>query len=122
MSNKPDETTLSENDALIEETPPEKEAPNESQPAILKLLPAIQQYQKTYANSCGNNDAKAIKLFKEYESRDKLQRLRTELIAVSQGRAAEPVCNKLIGLTRKSKYNGYDKWALMALGVLNSRT
>jgi len=116
----PEENETAE--ALVEEqTETKRDEPKQEEQTELKALPGLQFYQKTYANSCGNNDAKAIKLFKEYESREKLQRLRQELIAVSKGRASELVCNKLIGLTRKNRCNGYDKWALMVLNMLNSK-
>ena len=114
-----DELSLEE--CPLADAPSTTDAVKAEEPVLLNALPTLQFYQKTYANSCGNNDAKAVKLFKEYESRDKVQRLRQELFAISKGRAAEPVCNRIIGLTRKGKYNGYEKWALNVLGILNSK-
>ncbi len=114
----PEETTP-EDDG---KPPPQaKDTTKSEELPLLQVLPALQFYQKTYAASCGNNDAKAVKLFKEYEARDKLNRLRQELYAVSKGRAAEAVCSRVIGLTRKSKYSGYDKWAVSVLAILNSK-
>lgn len=116
-----DEKDQTVDECVATEALPDRESAGKEDPGLLKVLPSLQFYQKTYANSCGNNDAKALRLFKEYESRDKVQRLKQELFAISKGRASEQVCNKIIGLTRKGKYDGYDKWALSVLAILNSK-
>jgi hypothetical protein len=86
----------------------------------LKGLPALAAYQKSYANSLGNNDAKAIKLFKEFESEDKIRRIKSELLAISQGRAAEELCLRILGPVRRSKFGSYAAWAKFTLGYVNS--
>ena len=101
---------------------PAKEAKEQKEEFVeLKALPTLQFYQKTYASSCGNNDIKAVRLFREYESRDKIQRLKLELYAVSKNRAAEAVCARIIGPVRRNKHKGYDNWAFMVLNTLNSK-
>lgn len=107
---------------VAEAAAPAKEAKEQKEEFVeLKALPTLQFYQKTYASSCGNNDVKAAKLFREYESRDKIQRLKLELYAVSKNRAAEAVCNRIIGPVRRNKHKGYDNWAFMVLNTLNSK-
>ena len=95
----------------------EHEEPSGTQ---LKGLPALAAYQKSYANSLGNNDAKAIKLFKEFESEDKIRRIKSELLAISQGRAAEELCLRILGPVRRSKFGSYAAWAKFTLGYVNS--
>ena len=78
-------------------------------------LPTIVYYQKTYAQSLGDNDQKAVKVFTDYESQEKLRRLQSELLWVKKGQAAEKACDNIIGKKRRSKYRGYSKWAEMML-------
>ena len=89
-------------------------------PTELKALPALGSYQKTYATSLGNNDGKAIKLFKEFESQEKIRRLKSELLAIAQGRVSDELCQRILGPVRKSKFGGFDAWAKYALGFVNS--
>ena len=89
-------------------------------PADLKALPALGSYQKTYATSLGNNDGKAIKLFKEFESQDKIRRLKAELIAISQGRVTDELCVRILGPARRSRFGSFSAWAKYALGFANS--
>ena len=88
----------------------------------LKAIPAILYYQKTYAASCGNNDQKAIRLYKEFENRDKMQRLKVELHAVLKGRVGEELLGKILSASRKGRFGSYSKWAMYVLNALNSRS
>ena len=86
----------------------------------LKALPALLAYQKSYATSLGNNDAKAIKLFKEFESQEKIRRVKSELLAITQGRVADALCIQILGAGRRSRFGSFANWAKYALGFVNS--
>ena len=57
-------------------------------------------------------------IFKEYESRDKITRLRAEIYALANGRVPEKLCIQVLGLSRRGKYETYPRWARMMLGLL----
>ena len=86
----------------------------------VRFLPAVQFYQRSYANSCANNDRKALKIYKEFESAEKKRKLNAELNALAQGRVPEQICAQICGPTRKGRYGSYERWAKMMLGMLNS--
>lgn len=81
----------------------------------ITAVPTLHDYQKRYALSCSNNDQKAVRLFKEYESMEKVRRLQAELMWVSSGQVYSPVLDSILGKTRKAKYNGYNNWAKLML-------
>lgn len=104
----------------IEAESKESEVPERQAPQV-KEIPTIKFYQKTYATSCGNNDPKAMKLFKEYENRDKMQRLKVELLAISRGNVSDDLCARTVGAIRKGRHQSYAKWAIMMLNLLNAK-
>ncbi len=87
-----------------------------------KAIPTIKYYQTTYANSMGNNDKKAVDIFKEYEPIDKIRRLKTELTAIAQERVDPNICQTTVGPKRKGKFGSYSKWARIVLCMLNTAT
>lgn len=74
-------------------------------------LPVLAYYQKMYAASLGDNDQKAVKLFRDYEPHEKLRRLQFELNAVKNKQATTKACDISIGKKRLSKYQSYSRWA-----------
>ena len=78
-------------------------------------IPTIKYYQVSYANSMANNDQKAVRTFKDFESREKLGRLRQELVWVRDGMVRSAPLNEIIGAKRRSRYGGYERWASLML-------
>lgn len=88
----------------------------------LSSLPTLIYYHKTYALSLGENDQKAVGVFKSYESHEKLRRLQNELVAVKNGHASTKACEVAIGKKRLGKYQKYEYWAeLMLLWVASAK-
>lgn len=81
----------------------------------ITAIPVLNNYQKTYASTMSNNDQKAIKLFKEYESLEKIRRLQAELLWVSSEQVYWQTLDTVIGKKRKSKYKSYSEWAKLML-------
>ena len=48
-------------------------------------IPTIRDYQKHYALSLDNNDQKAVRLYKQYESMERVRRFQNELSWVGNG-------------------------------------
>ena len=101
-----------------EEEQYDKSAEEIVQAYTFKAIPCIKYYQKTYANSMANNDKKAVAIFKEYESVDKIKRLKTELTAVSQGKVSPKLLEALAGPARRGKYGTFEQWAKVVLALL----
>lgn len=106
-----------QNQAAIEEPPKEEQVRDYP----LKGIPNIDFYQKTYGKSCGNNDEKAVKVFKEYENQDRVRRVKAELIGMSLGKVSPELCEKILGKSRKAKYENWEKWAAMMIATFNSK-
>lgn len=88
----------------------------------LNHLPTIQYFQKTYGASLGGEDQKAVRLFKDYESQEKLRRLQFELTAIKDGKATFKACDRIIGKKRKERYSSYENWAkLMLLWIVQHK-
>ena len=100
---------------------PPLQTPTEEDKFPVKALPTIDRYMKIYGKSCDGNDRKGAGLFKEYEPADQLQRLVRELHAVRTNKAPEALCERIIGKSRKSKYESYSRWATMMIGAINKR-
>ncbi len=84
-----------------------------------KAIPTIRYYQKTYANSMSNNDKKAVAIFKEYESMEKIKRIKTELTAVSQGKVSPKLLEAQAGPARRGRYGSFEQWAKVVLALLH---
>ena len=87
----------------------------------VKGIPNLDFYRKSYARSCGDNDDKAVRICKEYESQDRNRKIRSELIAVSQGNVSPILLERILGKNRPVKYHSWEKWALMMLAIFNSK-
>lgn len=74
-------------------------------------IPNIKYFDRTYGISCEGNDRKAVKLFKSYETQEKLRRLQRELQLVTEGKIPDSLCDTVIGKKRFHRYGGYAKWA-----------
>lgn len=81
----------------------------------ITAVPTLLYYQKRYGLSCSNNDQKAVRMFKEYESMEKVRRLQAELMWVSSEQVYTPVLDNILGKTRRVKHDGYHKWGKLML-------
>ena len=109
-------------DEPTEFMPDEGETTEKKDVFPLKAIPALDHFQRLYGKSCTGDDKKAVRLFKEFESAEKLKRLKGELISISQNKASDELCAKYLGKTRKSKFGSWAKWAIMMLAQVNSRS
>ncbi|MCB0323797.1 MAG: hypothetical protein KDD69_09500 [Bdellovibrionales bacterium] len=90
--------------------------------AALVSLPTLEYYQRTYASSMANEDQKAVRAFKQYESQEKVRRLQNELMSIKGSLVREGTLDRLVGKKRKGKWNGYDRWAsLMLQWIVSSK-
>lgn len=110
---------MAENETESPDIEAAKTEPNAEPDAKITALPTFTYYHKMYGVSCSGNDRKAVGIFREYENQEKVKRLKSEMLSVSQKRVAEEVCDRFIGKNRKAKFNGYDAWARMMLSVLS---
>ena len=97
-----------------------KESDFEEKDYSFKAIPTVKYSQRTYANSLGNNDKKAVDIFREYEPKDKIRRLKTELTAMAQERVSPQLAQTTVGPKRKGKFGSYSKWAKVVLCMLNT--
>lgn len=81
----------------------------------IRSIPTLTFYQRMYAGPADNNDQKATKYFKQYESQEKVRRLQSELLLVSQGMVSIKVLDAIIKKTRKAKYKTYEHWGKLML-------
>lgn len=104
-----------------EQLPPIAEDSPEARPEYpIKGIPTIDFYCKTYARSCGDNDQKAIRIFKEYENQDRVRKLRAELSGVTQSKVSPILLERILGKIRPVKSQSWEKWAQMMIASLNS--
>ena len=96
--------------------------PGEDASGSITAIPMITYYQKTYALSLSNNDQKAIKVFKQYESTEKVRQLQAELRWVANGQVYVPALDGILTKKRKGRYKGYSKWAkLMTIWLAQAK-
>jgi hypothetical protein len=86
----------------------------EEQADSLKALPTLDYFEKRYGRSM-QNDQKAVKVFRDYESMEKLRRLQNELVYVKEQRVGERTCQFIIGRKRAAKHGSYSHWAQLML-------
>ena len=86
----------------------------EEQADSLKALPTIDYYEKRYGRSM-QNDQKAVKVFRDFESVERLRRLQNELVYVKEQRVGERTCHCIIGRKRAAKHGSYSHWAQLML-------
>ncbi|HQH26965.1 MAG TPA: hypothetical protein PLP17_06175 [Oligoflexia bacterium] len=89
--------------------------PEDRQAQAASALPTIRDYMRTYGASLEGNDLKAVKVFRDYESHERLRRLQGELILVKNDKVPEETCDAIIGKKRRSKYQTYAAWASLML-------
>lgn len=86
----------------------------------IAFIPTIEYFHKMYAVSM--EDQKAVRVFKEYESHEKLRRLQSELTWVKNGDVSEKAMERVIGKKRAHKFQGYQHWAeLMMIWISQLR-
>lgn len=88
---------------------------NETPGSLAKFLPTINHYMKDYASPLSDNDQKAVRMYKEYESPESVRRLQNELLTVKNSMATETACKVSIGAKRAGQYRSYEQWATMML-------
>ena len=98
-----------------------KEQKSEEQSTEIKFIPTVDYYNKMYGRNMEGNDQKACSVFRSFESKEKLRRLQSELQWIKNGRVSEPVCDQVIGKSRKAKYQGYVHWSELMLIWLVSK-
>ena len=84
-------------------------------PVLTAAIPTINDWEKNYGRSCEGNDQKAVKLFREYESKEKFRRFQFELQLIKDGKVRENVLDDVLGRKRMQKFQGYDGWAKLVL-------
>lgn len=89
---------------------------------LLKFVPTLDYYERTYGRNCEGNDQKAVNIFRNFETKEKLRRLQMELLWIKEGRVAEQVCERVIGKKRRARHGSYLHWAeLMLLWLVTKR-
>ena len=78
------------------------------------VYPKVYAWVKEYANY-GSDDARAVTDYMTVESQESIVGLRGELTSISKGNFDEGKMDVFVGVPRKSKHGGYDKWAKMML-------
>ena len=81
-------------------------------------IPTIKYFILTYDNSFSGILKSTAENFKRYESSEKYRRLQNELQAVTKNQVNEKLCNEIIQLKPKAKYESYAKWAQTLLLLL----
>lgn len=84
-------------------------------------IPTISYYLKSYAQSFEGNEDKALRVFKDYESKEKQRRLQAELHLIKNGKVAQTTLDAIVGKKRFHRHEGYDKWAHFMLMRLLSK-
>lgn len=106
--------------AALEEEFFDEEKAYDQDKAPLVAIPMFEYYQKMYAQNMGNEDRKAVALFKQYESHEKLRRFQNELMNIKSTQVRESTLDRLVGKTRKGRWVSYEKWASLMLLWINS--
>ncbi len=109
---------------LPEDDPEGEAAPDEVPADQVKyaFIPTVEYYHKTYAVSCGGEDQRALRIFRDFEPKEKLRRLQFELQQIRDKKAHPRACEVIIGKKRKARYESYERWAqLMLLWLLSRR-
>ena len=78
-------------------------------------IPTVLEWQKSYGRSCEGNDQKAVRIFRDYESKEKVRRLQNELQLIKDDKVRENVLEEVVGKKRMQKYQSYSGWAKLML-------
>lgn len=85
-------------------------------------VPTIAYFESNYGRSTAN-DKKAVRFFREFESKERLRRLQQELTWLKNGMVTEKVCDSIVGKKRKGKHSTYERWAeLMLRWIVESKS
>ena len=74
----------------------------------------VKYFLEGYARD-GALDKRAVETFAEIEANEMVRSLRTELIAMSQGKFHEETLDLLVGVKRKARHGSYVEWAKLML-------
>lgn len=77
--------------------------------------PTLDYYNKTYARTMDFNDQKALWVFKNYESMERVRQLERELQWVKGKLVKVAVIDRVVGKKREMKYQGSANWAALML-------
>lgn len=90
---------------------------NSTQEQVL-AIPTVDYLIKSYAKSSNADDQKAARTFLDFESHEKLKRLRHELLYIKNSQVNPAVLDQVVGISRKSRYSSYENWAAIVLQLL----
>jgi hypothetical protein len=90
------------------------EAKQQADLGSLKAVPTLDYYEKTYGRSL-QNDQKAVRVFRDYESSERIKRLQNELVYIKDNRVPSKTLHNILGRKREEKFGGYSKWAALML-------
>lgn len=72
--------------------------------------PEIHYWHVTYCNA-GISDQRAVETFIDCETRERVNALRTQIYAVSQGKYDDSVLLRKFGRERKERHGSFQVWA-----------
>lgn len=81
-------------------------------------IPTIDYMIKTYAGDSHSNEKKVVRVFLDFETREKLRQLRNELVLVKDGKVSTQLLDQIVGRIRKNRYQSYQEWAGLVLKLL----
>jgi len=81
----------------------------------IRSIPTIKFYQTRYGKSLQGNDEKGSRVFREFESAEKVKRLKNELMWVKDSRVNDRVLREVLGAKRAHQRGSYEKWAELML-------
>ena len=84
----------------------------------ISAIPTVDYLIKSYARNSTSDDQKAARAFLDFESHEKLQRLRNELIHIKNSQVNHALLDQIVGGSRKSRYQSYENWAGIVLQLL----
>ena len=82
---------------------------------LIANLPEFKYYLRTYGQGSPFNDQKMARVFREFESKERLRRFQRELSLVKNGSVSEKICDQIIGKKRKARFHNYRDWAVLML-------
>jgi hypothetical protein len=82
-------------------------------------LTSLDYFEKTYGSTFKSDEKRALQVFKDFESKERLMRLQRDLIAVKDNKVSEAICDQVIGKSRIAKFQSYSNWAKIMLLRMN---
>ena len=92
--------------------------PSDEFDTVLHDLPVIRYYMRRYGDSCSDDDKKAVDLFRQYESHEKLNRLRAELSALKKNKVHPSIIRPVFSGRRLARFSSHTRWAEVMLILL----